>query len=280
MVSVAGFNASIAGVWAAGIPFYGVVGNHDWMSGDVDFSNYLAFFDFSAVVDEPYETELHYSFDYEGLHFIILNTEDYLYDPGGLGPWYFNCSATQMTFLLEDLKETQPEDFIVATFHRPAWSITTAYSPGRWVQAEAVRDHFHDLFVQYGVDLVFSGHDHYYYQTERNGTYYFTTGGGGAELYDFNLSAPIWKEGDMAFSEYHFCQVEVYSTYVEIVAIDPNNTIRDIFRIERTTTPTIQTPPTLPPPSLEALLLISTVVFLSIALIFAFIMLRSIIKEK
>lgn len=274
------FNASLEDVWDAEIPFYGVPGNHEkytpiWTEWDTDFNNYTTFFDFSSVIDESGETELWYSLEYEGLHFCFLNTEYYWYDAGG-GSMRFSCNATQLHWLYEDLSRTQLDDFIVVSFHRPAWSILLG-RPDRWEEAESVCANFHDLFVQYGVDLVFSGHDHYYYQTVRNGTYYFTTGGGGAPLYQGDLGAPIWLEGDMTFSEHHFCNVEVYSTYVEIVAIGPDNMVYDEFRIDRPTTP--PTPPISPPVTPKDLLLIALEVILAILLILVYLELRKRIQN-
>jgi 3',5'-cyclic AMP phosphodiesterase CpdA len=257
-----------------------VPGNHEkytpiWTEFDINFSNYTIFFDFSSVIDEPGETELWYSFDYGGLHFCFLNTEYYWYDAGG-GSMRFSCNATQLNWLYEDLSKTQLDDFIVVSFHRPAWSILLD-RPDRWEEAESVRMNFHDLFVQYGVDLVFSGHDHYYYQTVRNEIYYFTTGGGGAPLHQADLGAPIWQEGDMTFSEHHFCNVEVQSTYLQIVAVGPDNTVYDVFRIVRPTTPT--TPQIFPLITLENLYLIGLVVILAFPLIIVFLMLRKLGKS-
>jgi predicted phosphodiesterase len=236
------FNGSIQAVWAAGIPFYGAVGNHEKYGGDDDLSNYTTFFDFSSVVDTPDETELQYAFTYEGVHFVVLNTEDQII--GGL----FDCSIEQMSWLSSYLADTTAEAFIVAVFHRPAWSIRLD-RPDRWAEAEAVREEFHDLFVEYDVDLVLMGHDHYYYRTVRDGIYYVTTGGGGAPLAGINTSAPIWQAGDVAASEYHYCNIEVNSVDVTVTAYRSDHSLLDSFNIER--------PSILPPPIPIELLLIS-----------------------
>ncbi|MHA2151783.1 MAG: metallophosphoesterase family protein [Candidatus Thorarchaeota archaeon] len=223
------FNDSISAVWDAGIPFYAAAGNHehytdDWGVNDEDFSTYLEYIDHSDVVDEVGETELYYSFDYEGIHFIVLNTEDeFLSDT-------FNCSEAQMSWLLADLANTEPDDFIVVTFHRPAYSIRS----DRWAQGETVRDEFHGIFSANGVDLVFSGHDHFYYRTIRDGIYYVTTGGGGAPLYTPDMTVPTWQNGDITFAEYHYCNVEVTATQVVTTVSTLNGTIIDSITIERT----------------------------------------------
>ena len=176
------FDESITSVREAGVPLYGAAGNHEkytdqWDVYDEDLANYRSYFNYTGILDEPGEDELHYSFDHGGAHFVFLNTEDHFQEVEG-GTSVFNCSTAQMDWLKADLSETDPDDLIVATFHRTAWSIRVA-RPERWQQAETIRDEFHDVFVRNGVDLVLMGHDHYYYRTVRDGIYYVTTGGGG-----------------------------------------------------------------------------------------------------
>ncbi|MFX1368408.1 MAG: metallophosphoesterase family protein [Promethearchaeota archaeon] len=226
------FNDSIAAIWEAGVPFYGVVGNHehytdDWGVNDEDFSTYLDYIDHSDVVNEAGETELHYSFDYESIHFIVVDTEDEFIDDT------FNSSEAQMDWLLADLENTEPEEFIVAAFHRPAFSIRS----DRWAQGETIRDEFHPIFSQYGVDLVFMGHDHFYYRANRDGISYVTTGGGGAPLYNPDMNTPTWQSGDVTFREYHYCNVEVNTTHVTTTVTTLNGTVLDSFSIEREDVP-------------------------------------------
>ena len=49
---------------------------------------------------------------------------------------------------------------------------------------QALRATLVPLFEQYGVDVVFSGDDHFYRHSLRNGIHYIITGGGGAPLHD------------------------------------------------------------------------------------------------
>ena len=222
------FNDSIAAIWDAEIPFYSAAGNHEYYTDDYgvndeDFSTYLDYVDYSDVVDEAGETELYYSFDYEGFHFIVLNTEDEF-----IGNT-FTCSEVQMNWLLADLATTELDDFIVVTFHRPAYSVRSS----RWAQGETIRDEFHGVFSEYGVDLVFTGHDHFYYRTIRDGIYYVTTGGGGAPLYSPDKTVPTWIDGDIAFREYHYCNVEVNATHTTTTVSTLNGTTIDSFSIER-----------------------------------------------
>ena len=230
------FNESISAVWEAGIPFYGVPGNHErytdqWDVHDENLTNYLDYFDYADALDQPGETELYYSFDHGGVHFVFLNTED-RFEEVESGSGAFNCSREQMDWLLADLNETRADDFIVASFHRTAWSVRVA-RPERWEEAATVREEFHEIFVRHGVDLVFMGHDHYYYRTVRDGVFYLTTGGGGAPLAGVDAEAPIWQTGDVAHREYHYCCVEVGPTTVTVTTLTPEGVALDGFTMNR-----------------------------------------------
>lgn len=90
-------------------------------------------------------------------------------------------------------------------FHRPCYSIRDT---GRVEDAQKIRSVLEPIFLQYDVDLAFSGHDHYYYRTLRNDVVYVTTGGAGADLYA-NNDLSEWQEGDVYFSKYHYCNITV-----------------------------------------------------------------------
>jgi len=77
-------------------------------------------------------------------------------------------------------------------------------------------------------------------KTLRDGIYYVTTGGGGAPLAGINTSAPVWQSGDVAASEYHYCNIEVNSTDVAVTVYLSNHSLLDSFSIDR--------PISLPPP--------------------------------
>ena len=124
-------------------------------------------------------------------------------------------------------------EFIVVTFHNPMYSVR-AERPDRWAQGESLVATFHDLFIEYGVDIVFNGHDHMYYRTVRDEIYYVVTGGGGAPLYEIDTENTVWKTGDAAFSDYHFCvcRINSASNELEIEVIRLDDTIADTFSFQ------------------------------------------------
>ncbi len=233
------FNASMTAVWDSGVPFYSAPGNHenalgDWVQ-DPFFTNYTQYVHYEDEAAACGGTELYYSFDYGDVHFIILNTED-----GWVGD-VFECSTEQMTWLQGDLANVEDDTFLIVAFHRPAFSVREA-RPDRWAQAETIRDEFHSIFLQHEVDLVLTGHDHHYYRSLRDGICYVVTGGGGAPPAGIDKSAPAWQDGDVGFTEFHYCNVEVNSSHVTADVHLLNGTTADFFIIPKpVTTSTIDT---------------------------------------
>ncbi len=266
------FNDTISVLWNLEIPMYGAPGNHEIYSDgvtppDEGLVMYQSFFDYTDVIEEPGETELFYSFDEHGIHFISLNTAtDWV---GGEG---YVCATEQMEWLEDDLAEEH--NFTVVFFHYPAWSVRLD-RPDRWAQAESIRNTFHEIFVEHGVDLVFNGHDHLYYRTCRNGTQYVITGGGGAPLTDVQREGTVWQDGDVGFGEYHYCIAVLVEDQLDVEVYLLNGTLADSFSFEipsllPTTTPTTTTTtaPDSPGISAEMLLVISSpVVILAIAIV-------------
>ncbi|MCE7743190.1 MAG: hypothetical protein GOP50_12135, partial [Candidatus Heimdallarchaeota archaeon] len=120
-------------------------------------------------------------------------------------------------------------------------------SESRNQDSRVIRAVLEPILIDYGVDLVFSGHDHYYYRTTRNGIVHITTGGAGAPLY-----TPIATEyaiaGDKYFAEHHYCNVSVTDDKLTITVLmyDENleyTTVEDTIEFNLngiiTTTPTL-----------------------------------------
>jgi predicted phosphodiesterase len=155
--------------------FAPTMGNHD-----VTYNNGKSFTD--VFVNPPNGTsqnELYYSFDYGNAHFVVLNN-------------YFSMNTVgslQYNWLAADLAaSTQFWKFVF--FHVPAYASNSQQQPHD--DAKTVQN-LVPLFEQYGVDLVFSGHWHYYERMkpllggqvstiEAGGVVYLVTGGGGAGL--------------------------------------------------------------------------------------------------
>ncbi len=110
-----------------------------------------------------------YSFDYKGVHFVCLSSEDPL----------ASLSRKQLAWVKEDLKQHEDARWTLIFLHKPLWTMSerqkAAGNPDYtgWPELEQMlgsRPH-----------TCFAGHVHHYVQYDRNGKKYYhlaTTGGG------------------------------------------------------------------------------------------------------
>jgi hypothetical protein len=168
-----------------------------------------------------------YSFDRGDAHFVCLQVDGYGdYTPG----------RPQYEWLVSDLASTlKPWKFVF--FHIPPYG-----SVGYGSDLD-VRQTLCPLFEQYGVALVFNGHNHGYERSVANGVTYIVTAGGGAPLYPKmhdNLASVYFA------SVYHFVQITLSGDILRGVAIKPDGTEFDPFTIVLdAVTPTASPTPTL-----------------------------------
>lgn len=144
--------------YASSIPLFPVLGNHEQND-----DSYFEAFDLPP--GGGYRNKRWYSFDCAGLHVVALDSN------GNFGRANF---IQQREWLEKDLTEND-KPLTVVFFHHPIFS--SVYSKGRDI---GLADSWHPLFVEYRVDLVFSGHVHSYERIVKDGITYVVTGGGGA----------------------------------------------------------------------------------------------------
>ncbi|MCK5409533.1 MAG: hypothetical protein KAJ30_04650, partial [Candidatus Heimdallarchaeota archaeon] len=77
------------------------------------------------------------------------------------------------------------------------------------------------------VDVVFSGHDHYYLRTTRDGITQFVTGGAGAPLYTPSVTNYA-QEGDVYFAEYSYINVTVTNTEITFETLVFSEDFQDV----------------------------------------------------
>jgi 3',5'-cyclic AMP phosphodiesterase CpdA len=177
------------------VPYLSAIGNHERTA-----SNYLLFFGFPG-------NEQWYSFDYADAHFTVLNTNE------DFGP-----GSPQYLWLQDDLQKSQRSAaWRLVVMHHPA------YSAGRYGPNQEVIDRLVPLFRKYGVQAVFTGHDHNYQHHRQQGIHYIITGGGGAPLYDI-------KGGDSLLygeTSLHYLQLEVDSELLKIRMVRMDGSVPD-----------------------------------------------------
>ncbi|MFC4403795.1 phosphodiester glycosidase family protein [Gracilibacillus xinjiangensis] len=156
-----------------------VVGNHE-VTGTRMNEDYLAHYNNPSTGSPSGALDgTVYSFDYNNIHFVFLNSE---YDYEAQSEWLRN-----------DLAESDKK-WTVAVFHRSPYGSTYV--------TEAVQKHWVPVFDEFGVDLVLNGHDHIYLRShpmkggqqvaEGEGTTYMTPGATGNKFY--GLTEYPWQK--------------------------------------------------------------------------------------
>lgn len=131
----------------AGVKFYAALGNHDNQTN--------RFY-------KPWNMngERYYAYARKNVKFFVLDS-DYM-DP------------KQLQWIDNELKSAR-DDWKIVYFHHPLYS-----SGGRHGSEMDLRVTLEPLFVKYGVNVVYSGHDHMYERVKpQKGIYYFVSGSGG-----------------------------------------------------------------------------------------------------
>jgi 3',5'-cyclic AMP phosphodiesterase CpdA len=132
----------------AGIKFYASLGNHDNPN-----ERFYKLFNMNG--------QNYYTFRRGNVRFFVLDS-NYM-DP------------KQLDWLDKELKDAGNGDWKICFFHHPLYS--SGKTHGSSIE---LRQLIEPLFVKYGVDAVFSGHDHVYERVvPQKGIYYFTEGSSG-----------------------------------------------------------------------------------------------------
>lgn len=153
-----------------------------------------------------------FSFDYNNVHITGLDVQrDYA------------PSSEQYQWLLNDLQNIDDNiDHRIVYFHQPAYCSSGYHGPNN-----RVREYLEPLLIEYGVDLVFSGHNHHYERSLANGITYITTGGLGLWLKDFDMGSNPWS----VFAEKinHYCRVSVKGPDIKVEMVRQDGTIGDVY---------------------------------------------------
>ena len=183
-----------------GVKFYASLGNHDT-------SNQRFYAPFNMNGEE------YYRITRGNVSFYALNS-NYL-------------DKKQLDWLIDQLTK-DPNKWRIAFFHHPPYS-----SGGRHGSDEEVRTILHPLFVKHGVDVVFTGHDHFYERTKpQDGITYFVAGGAGKiRKGDLKDSSPITAAGFDA--DLSFMLIEFVGDDMHYQAISMGNKTVDSGALKR-----------------------------------------------
>lgn len=130
------------------MPFMPTTGNHE-DSGYVLKNN----FTLPNVPEQDEDTGTYYSYDYNDVHFTVLNTNDIVDD---------KLSDEQLDWLIDDIKGSDAKWKIVV-LHKALYSNGSHYDDDEVI---GMRSQLSALLPYLGVDLVLQGHDHVYLRTD------------------------------------------------------------------------------------------------------------------
>lgn len=156
---------------------------------------------------------LYRSFDYGPMHVAILDQ----YTAYGAG-------SAQYNWLKADLAAST-KTWKLVVLHEPGWSAGGGHSNNTTVQND-----LQPLFQQYGVSIVFGGHNHYYARAVTNGVTHLTMGGGGAPQY-----APASGQPNIvkAVQAYSFGQFTISGTTLTAKIVNNSGATIDTFTITK-----------------------------------------------
>ena len=222
------FNRSLSNAleMQANLPIQGCMGNHEGRTGAASESLFWKYWPY------PYgNTDKWYTFDYGPIGVVVINEYRYEGERGLTDP---------ELELIEQYLSASSKEWKFIVLHAPGWSAGPAPSPGGGhPNNQLVQTQIQPICVEYGVDIVFAGHNHYYCRCYVNGVRHISTGGGGAPL-----KTPIEPPGDddhpniVAVDEsYHFCEIDIRDDILYFIARDKDGYIIDAFVLTKVDIP-------------------------------------------
>jgi predicted MPP superfamily phosphohydrolase len=214
-------------------PFFPCPGNHEY-----DVPNAIPYLSIHSLptdnVPAP-DRGRYYSFDWGNVHFVSIDSMQALNQA-------VNSNGLMFRWLENDLRSTR-QFWRIVYFHHPPYA--GAGSNTGDIQSQWARAYMVPIFEKYGVQLVFSGHEHSYqrsqpiwknnFVTSNFGITYLTSGGGGAALYSSpGDGAPSVPLVAFAKSTYHYLRVDVNGPNILVRSLRKDGTEVENFTIQPT----------------------------------------------
>lgn len=200
------------------VPFMPTIGNHDIRTQQG--SNYVNALSL-PMNGPPGEEKRNYSFDYGNIHFVMIdgNTFEEAYETT-----YSNAPDRRpavISWLTNDLHNTT-QTWKIASFHQPPYT-----SRGPHPDTAPMKDYISPILEQYGVQIAFQGHNHFYERINPiNGVYYFTVGSGGFS------SHALTEQREFSFtviSNYDFLVFDVDGSHLKLRNINQYGVEQDSY---------------------------------------------------
>jgi len=193
-------------------PFYPTPGNHE--------QNAAVFFRYFSF---PGGDGHHYSFDWGGAHFAVIDTNEIGVTPQEKAAFL----QAQADWLQADLARNR-RPLVFVWMHAPLYTGI----PDRRAGAAKLAAVIEPVLVKGRVAAVFAGHDHNYQHHVHSGIDYLVAGGGGAPLYELTPTPETMVKGVVTDN---YVRVRVNGASAAIEAVDLEGKVLDTFEIRART---------------------------------------------
>ena len=200
------------------VPLFPALGNHD-VNNSTNGSYYLNNFYLPENGPSDY-IERSYSFDYGNAHFAVVDSNPFAQNNA--------VGMTAVRDWLEADLAAATNLWKIVVLHHPPYTSDGGSTHG---DEENVKAQLVPLFAQYGVQIVFQGHNHFYERTNAiNGVYYLMTGGGGRSLHSptnrKEYSARVFA------SDYSFTIADLDGTRLSLTQVSQTGATIDSFELD------------------------------------------------
>ena len=204
------FQRPYAPLLDAGVRFEIAVGNHEYEEKPSAYANA----EIADLLRLAGEEGRYYRVRRGPVDFFILDSSTPLITG--------NAAAEQLAWLEKELAASDAA-WKVAALHHPPYS---SGKRGSWLQ---VREAVEPLFVKYGVDLVLTGHDHFYERTKPQQGVVYVISGGGCKI------SPVGSSDFTAVAKatLQFMVIEVEDGKLRASAIDERGRAFDDFELNK-----------------------------------------------
>ncbi len=228
---------SVYGSQMRSVPFYFTMGDHDLNPTSLD-QPFLE--TFNLPTNSVTGTEHFYSFDQGDAHFAVLFLPT-MQTVRGLEPYQLTNGSPQYCWLTNDLaKSTKPWKFLFMhlPFASSGYHTDDDNNNNGIPDAIELQSWLLPISQRYGVQLVFSGHEHDYERSNpMGGVYHVVVGGGGGFQPNYYFVEGRGPANSQFYLTPAFVKVAVHGDSLLLQAIGTNGAVFDYMTIQRSAPP-------------------------------------------
>ena len=199
------------------MPIMNTVGNHELYANDADNPDWTAavyrkYYPYNYVNTTFNKANgLYHTFTYGPVRVLVIDNEREI----SKGEAQYNW--------IEDVLKNNTHPFVIPIYHRPAYGVGYNVNPWIWMQTDVV-----PLLQEYGVQIAFNAHDHFYNRSVVDGFHHITSGGLTEPRTAGNAHHSVQSD-----NENHFCRIEANpnTKTLTVTAIDWTGRIIETFTV-------------------------------------------------